>query len=310
MKTFKNLVDLMDFFKDEEFCHNFLKDLFWGGARENKQCPRCSSCNINEFKDYKKNRCQTCKFEFSIRKNTIFDDSKVTLKKWFMVIYLANSNKKGINSIAISKQVGITQKTAWFMLQRIKNASTSAMFGNQFKGTVEIDEAYIGGSESNRHTKDKKLTGEKPKTVVLGMINRETGMAKAMKVPTAEKDFLLPKINLNVARGSTIVTDTYHAYKDLKKNYKHKTVKHSAGEYVRVESKTAFQIHTNTIEGFWSLVKRTINGTHHWISKKHINKYLGEMSFRYNTSDMQDNDRFIGFLQISFKKLTYKQLIA
>lgn len=277
MKNFKNLIDLMDFFKDEEFCHNFLKNLFWGENRENKKCPHCGSCNVNEFKDFKKNRCYDCKFEFSIRKNTIFDDSKVSLKKWFMVIYLANSNKKGINSIAISKQVGITQKTAWFMLHRIKNASTSAMFSNQFKGTVEIDEAYIGGSESNRHSKDRKL-GEKEKTVVIGMINRETGMAKAMKVPSSEKEWLLPKINVNVARGSTIVTDTYHAYKDLKKNYKHKTVKHSAGEYSRNEKdnegRTAFKVHTNSIEGFWSLVKRTINGTHHWISKKHINKYI------------------------------------
>lgn len=313
MKKFNNIIDLMSFFKDEEFCHNFLKNLFWGEKRENKKCPHCGSCSLNEFKDFKKNRCYDCKFQFSIRKNTIFDDSKVSLKKWFMVIYLANSNKKGINSIAISKQVGITQKTAWFMLQRIKNASTTAMFGNQFQGTIEIDEAYIGGSETNRHSKDRKL-GEKPKTVVIGMINRETGQAKAMKVPSAEKEWLLPKINVNVARGSTIVTDTYHAYKDLKKNYKHKTVKHSAGEYSRNErdneGRTAFKVHTNSIEGFWSLVKRTINGTHHWISKKHINKYLGEMSFRYNTSDMQDNERFVNFLQISFKKLTYKELIC
>jgi transposase-like protein len=184
------------------------------------------------------------------------------------------------------------------------------MFKNEFEGTVEIDEAYIGGSESNRHAKDKKENGEKPKTVVLGMVNRDTGCVKAMKVPTAEKDFLLPKINLNVKNGSTIVTDSYHAYKDLKKNYTHKSVKHSAGEYVRIEAKTAFKVHTNSIEGFWSLVKRTINGTHHWISKKHTNKYLAEMSFRYNTKELSDSARFVNFLQISFKKLTYKDLIS
>lgn len=142
------------------------------------------------------------------------------------------------------------------------------------------------------------------------MVNRETKQVKAMKVPTAEKDFLLPKINLSVKKGSTIVTDTYHAYKDLKKNYTHKSVKHSAGEYVRIENTTAFKIHTNTIEGFWSLVKRTINGTHHWISKKHTNKYLAEMSFRYNTKELSDNERFVNFLQMSFKKLTYKDLIS
>jgi transposase-like protein len=310
MKTFKNLIDIMDFFETEEFCHNFLKDTFWGKNRENKSCPSCGSSHIHEFKDFKKNRCYDCKFEFSIRKNTIFDDSKISLKKWFMVIFLANSNKKGVNSHAVARQVGITQKSSWFMLQRIKNASVVAMFDNQFEGTVEIDEAYLGGSETNRHAKDKKLTGEKDKTVVIGMVNRETKQVKSMKIPTNEKDFLLPKINLNVKQGSTIITDTYQAYKDLKKNYTHKTVKHSAGEYCRVESKTAFKIHTNSIEGFWSLVKRTINGTHHWISKKHTNRYLAEMSFRYNTKASGDNERFMNFLQMTFTKFTYKELIA
>ena len=293
MKNFKNLIDLMDFFKDEKFCHNFLKDLFWGKNRENKKCPRCGSRSINEFKYFKKNRCYDCKFEFSIRKNTIFDDSKVSLRKWFMVIYLANSNKKGINSYAVARQVGVTQKTAWFMLHRIKNASTKAMFKNEFQGTVEIDEAYIGGKEGNKHK--SKRTGDN-KAVVIGIINRETGQSKAMKVPSSEKEWLLPKVYMNVKDKSTIVTDTCHAYKDLKKNYTHKTVKHSAGEYYREEKnkegRTAFKVHTNSIEGFWSLVKRTINGTHHWVSKKHINKYLGEMSFRYNTSDIADNERF------------------
>ena len=299
----------MEFFKDEKFCHNFLKDMFWGKNRENKSCPSCGSKHVHEFTDYKKNRCYDCKFEFSIRKNTIFDDSKISLRKWFMVIFLANSNKKGVNSHAVARQVGITQKSSWFMLQRIKNASAVAIFDNQFSGTVEIDEAYLGGSETNRHAKDKKL-GEKEKTVVIGMVNRETKQVKSMKVPTSKKDFILPKINLNVKQGSTIVTDTYHAYKDLKRNYTHKTVKHSAGEYMRVESKTAFKVHTNSIEGFWSLVKRTINGTHHWISKNHTNRYLTEMSFRYNTKESNDNERFVNFLQMAFTKLTYKELIA
>lgn len=311
MKNFNNLIDLMDFFKDEEFCHNFLKNLFWGENRENKKCPHCGSCNVNEFKDYKKNRCYDCKFEFSIRKNTIFDDSKISLKKWFMVIYLANSNKKGVSSLAVARQVGVTQKTSWFMLQRIKNASVGLMFKNQFDGTTEIDEAYIGGKYENMHTSKKQTEPEK--TAVIGMVNRDTKEVKAMRVPTAEKEFLLPKINMNVKKGSTIVTDNYHAYKDLKNHFSHKMVKHSAKEYVRNEvdaqGRIAFKVHTNSIEGFWSQVKRTINGTHHWISKKHINKYLAEMSFRYNTKMLSDNTRFVNFLKTSFNKLTYKQLV-
>ncbi len=271
---FKNIMDLTDFFKDEEFCHNFLKDKFWGANRENMKCPHCGSVHITEFADYKKNRCGDCKLEFSIRKNTIFDNSKISLKKWFMVIFLANSNKRGASSCDIARKVGVTQKTAWFMLHRIKNADSLSINNKTFSGTVEIDEAYIGGKEGNRHAKDKKETGEKEKTVVLGMVNRETGQVKAMKVPTAEKEWLLPKINMTVEKGSTIITDTYQAYKALKKKYKHKSVKHSSGEYVKIDAKTAFKIHTNTVEGFWAIVKKTINGTHYWISKKHTQAYL------------------------------------
>lgn len=308
MKTFKNIMDLMKFFKTEEFCHNFLKDMFWGKERENIKCPRCGSCHITEFTDVTKNRCKDCKLEFSIRKNTIFDNSKIPLQKWFMVIFLVNSNKRGTSSHDIARKVGITQKSAWFMVHRIKNADGFSILNKEFQGTVEIDEAYIGGLEGNRHAKDKKETGEKEKTVVLGMVNRDTGCVKAMKVPSAEKDFLLPKINMTVKKGSTIITDTYQAYKDLKKNYKYKSVKHSAGEYVRIDAKTAVKIHTNSVEGFWAIVKRTINGTHHWVSKKHIQSYLNEMSFRYDTRYFNDNERFMFFLQKAFGKLTYEML--
>ena len=181
----------MEFFKNEEFCHNFLKNMFWGEGRENKICPICGSNHVHEFKDYKKNRCYDCKFEFSIRKNTIFDDSRVSLRKWCMVIFLANSSKKGVNSHAVARQVGITQKTAWFMLQRIKNASGVATFNDKLSDTVEVDEAYLGAKEGNKHTNTKGLVD---KTPVIGMVNRETKQVKAMKSPTAEKDFYFLKL--------------------------------------------------------------------------------------------------------------------
>ncbi len=301
-------MDLMKFFHSEEFCHSFLKNMFWGEGRENMKCPKCGSVHITEFSDVKKNRCKDCKLEFSIRKNTIFDNSKISLQKWFMVIFLVNSNKRGASSHDIGRKVGITQKTAWFMVHRIKNADGFSISNKEFDGTVEIDEAYIGGRESNRHAKDKKETGEKEKTVILGMVNRDTKQVKAMKVPTAEKEFLLPKINMTVKKGSTIVTDTYMAYKSLKKRYKHKSVKHCNGEYVRTEAQTAFKVHTNTVEGFWAIVKKTINGTHHWVSKKHIQSYLNEMTFRYDTRYFNDNERFMFFLQKAFGKLTYEAL--
>jgi transposase-like protein len=320
-KHFKNLVDLMDFFKDEEFCHNFLKNLFWGENRENKKCPNCQSCNVIEFADFKKNRCQTCKFEFSIRKNTIFDDSKVPLRKWFMVIYLANSNKKGVNSLTVARQVGITQKTAWFMLHRIREVMKGG--NSPFDGITEVDEAYFGGKEGNKHTINKFKS---EKTAVIGLVNRDTKQVKAVSIPNADKENLLPKIGCNVAMGSTVITDTYNAYKNLKNNFKHYTIKHSENEtvgsriklknteimseYVRLDSRIAFKIHTNTIEGFWSQVKRGIYGIYHWASKKHINRYLNEYTFRYNGKENCDFKNFVNwFSNCEGKKVVYANLI-
>ena len=305
--NFRNIIELVEFFRTEEICVKFLKSILWvNGAK----CPHCGGCEIMEYKsDFKRNRCKSCKKDFSIKAGTIFEDSNIPLKKWFMAMYIFNAHKKGISSVQLAKDISITQKSAWFILQRLRHASKN-LFINEFEGVTEIDEAYIGGSESNRHAKDKKENGEKPKTVVIGLVNRDTKQVKAMKVPTAEKDFLLPKINLNVKNGSTIVTDSYHAYKDLKNNFTHKSVKHSAGEYVRIEATTAFKIHTNSIEGFWSLVKRGINGTYHWVSKKHINKYLAEYSMRYNSREMSDVARFELFCNNTQGKLLYKDLIA
>lgn len=305
--NFRNIIELVEFFRTEEICVKFLKSILWvNGAK----CPHCGGCEIMEYKsDFKRNRCKSCKKDFSIKAGTIFEDSNIPLKKWFIAMYIFNAHKKGISSVQLAKDISITQKSAWFILQRLRHASKN-LFTNEFEGVTEIDEAYIGGSESNRHAKDKKENGEKPKTVVIGLVNRDTKQVKAMKVPTAEKDFLLPKINLNVKNGSTIVTDSYHAYKDLKKNYKHKSVKHSAGEYVRIEAKAAFKVHTNSIEGFWSLLKRGINGTYHWVSKKHINKYLAEYSMRYNSREMSDVARFELFCNNIQGKLLYKDLIA
>ena len=236
------------------------------------------------------------------------------------------------NSYTLPALFGIFSLYMWISIFGIK-AFFSKIFNNQFSGTVEtegsqiklkklrndlqIDECYIGGSEANKHTvnkfKSETSFGVSQKTAVIGMFERETKQMKAVAVDNADKECLLPKIGCNVKEKAMIITDAYSAYNDLRRNYKHKSVKHSANEYVRneldIDGRIAFKIHANTIEGFWSQVKRTILGTHHWISKKHINKYLNEMSFRYNTKEMSDNDRFMDFLQLSFKKLTYKELI-
>lgn len=303
--NFKNLIELVEFFKTEEKCVKYLKSILW---KNGAFCPHCGCAEIMEYKDFKRNRCKVCKKDFSIKQNTIFQDSNISLKKWFMAMYLFNAHKKGISSCQLAKDIGVSQPTAWFMLGRLRFAS-KGLFKKQFEGITEIDEAYLGGSEANKHAKEK-AKGAKPKIVVIGMVNRETKQVKAIKVSTAEKDVLLPKIALGVKKGSCIVTDTHHAYKDLKKNYTHKTVKHSAGEYARIEARTAFKIHTNAIEGFWSLLKRGLNGTYHWASKKHINGYLAEYSLRYNNRALLDSAKFQNFFNTIQGKLSYKQLIA
>jgi transposase-like protein len=300
MIKFENLLQMLDKLKTEQECINYFVKMRWEGE---VKCPHCTHDKVYSFADKKRFKCKKCSQIFSYKTGTIFENTKVSMRKWFLAIYIHASHKKGISSHQLAKDVGTTQKTAWFMLQRIR-----CLMSNQDKepmgGTTEIDEAYFGGKEENKH-KHKKHTAVK--TVVIGMINRETGEARAMKVPNAEKDFLLPKIRLNVKTNSIICTDTLHAYNDLKKHYKHHKIKHSAGEYVRKIE--AFKVHTNAIEGYWSYVKRGIYGIYHWCSKKHVQGYLNEFSFRYSQRGFTDITKFNILLAKTETRLTYKQLI-
>ena len=303
-------------FNSEEKCHKFLKSILWSNG---KKCPHCGSDKITEFtKNFKRNRCQKCKVDFSIRKGTIFDDSRLPLQKWFMAIYLIGSNKKGISSVALAEQIGITQKSAWFMLQRIRNASNTSFFNEPLKNEIEIDEAYFGGKAENMHmSKRVKAKGIYKKTAVLGMVERNN-IAKAIKVENTQANTLQKEIYNNVEKGTILMTDEHKAYQSISNRYNHKVVNHSADEYVkegftnkRGEERKTFKVHTNTIEGYWAWVKRGIYGIHHWVSEKHMQKYLNDYSFKYNTKDLQNNERFVMFLQnVISNKLTYKDLIS
>lgn len=300
---FKNIMDLLEAFPTEQACVEYLIDVRHNGKMN---CPNCECEKVYAFKDGKTFKCAECKKRFSVRLGSIFQDSNIPLKKWFMAIYLITNHKKGISSVQLGKDIGVTQKSAWFMLHRLRHASKTNSF--EFQGTVEADECYVGGTESNKHTKDKFKS---EKAVVFGLVERESKKAKSFVVESADKENLLPKIGCNVKAGANVITDSYHAYNNLKNNYKHDVVKHSAGEYVRVDARTSVKIHTNTIEGYWGLVKRTINGTYHWVSKKHLQKYLVECDFRYNTKEFEiESARFDCFLQNKASKLSYKKLIA
>ena len=291
-------------FKDENTCRDWLAEKRWGG-HDKAVCPHCNHnvCYIHTGID--RYTCQSCAKQFSVRANTIFEGSRLPLVKWYISIYLFTSMKKGISSIQLAKYIEVTQKTAWFMLHRIREVMKGG--NSPFDGITEVDEAYFGGKEGNKHTINKFKS---EKTAVIGLVNRDTKQVRAVAIPNADKENLLPKIGMNIKSNSTIVTDTYHSYKNLKNNYKHHTIKHSAKEYVRLDSRVAFKIHTNTIEGFWSQVKRGIYGVYHWASAKHINRYLNEYAFRYNGKENTDFCNFDNwFGSCEGKKVVYANLI-
>ena len=307
--NFHNLIELTDFFKTEDDC---IKYLYERRIKNNIPCHYCGCKNCSYLpKNSSRIRCRKCKRLYSVRVGTIFQDSNVPLRKWFMAMYIFLSHKKGISSCQLAKDISVSQPTAWFMLQRIREVMKNDN-NNKFDGTTEIDEAYLGGSETNKHA-DKKNKTEK--TCIIGLVNRDTKQVKAYKVSSNEKDNLLPKIYLNCKDKSNIFTDSYNGYDDLKKYYNHEFVKHCAGEYNRDkkdnQGRTAYKINTNSIEGFWSQLKRGIYGVYHWASNKHIQRYVNEFAFRYNTRALPDFERFNNFLlRVESRTLKYSCLVG
>lgn len=310
---FSSLLDFQNFFKTEKKAVNYFIKMRWNG---NVTCPY-KECDNNKnqcytLKSEKDFKCASCGKTFSYKTGTIFENSKISMTKWFLAIYLHTAHKKGISSPQLAKYLKVRQATAWFILHRLRHVGKNFFGKVEFSGTTEVDECYVGGTESNKH-KDKKFTSQK--TAIIGLVNRETKQAKAFVVESPNKEELLPKIGGNIKAKSVVITDTYGVYKDLKNNFSHKTVKHINNEYVKneldIDGRVAFKVHTNTVEGFWSIVKRTINGTHHWISKKHTQAYLAEMEVRYNTKEQDDNIRFERFVsKVSGLRLKYTTLIA
>jgi transposase-like protein len=304
LHEFGSLIEVFKAFSDEKRCLEYLKQLRWKDGI--KTCPRCQSEKIYSFKDGKRYSCGNCLKQFTIKVGTIFEGSKLELSKWFAAIYLITSRKKGISSVQLAKDLDVTQKTSWFLLHRIRAAMRQEYF-TMIETIAEVDETYVGGKEKNK-AKKKRVEGNqgrstKTRTPIVGILERGKGV-RAKKIENASRTELHEFIMYNVFPKSKLMSDEWRGYNGLSKIFNHQRVKHKNEEYVRGEC------HTNGIEGFWSLLKRGVIGIYHSMSRKHLDRYIDEFVYRYNTIYLSDIDRFLkAFGKIDFR-LKYEDLIA
>lgn len=300
----KTLQQAIKHFSDDLLCINFVASLRWADGVA--VCPRCESDKTSFLSTRKIWKCKACKKQFSVKVGTIFEDSPIGLDKWLMAIWMITNCKNGISSYEIHRAIGITQKSAWFLLHRIRLAMESGSL-EKLSGEIEIDETYIGGAAKNMHKSKRervvKGRGMAHKAAVMGMLERK-GRVKAKVIAWADTVTLNENIEANIEAGSTVMTDGHGGYRLMSDDYIHEVIDHAV-EYVRDN------VHTNSIENFWSLLKRAIKGTYVSVAPEHLQKYVEEQSFRFNARKGNDKQRFLGVVgAVSGKRLTYKELIG
>lgn len=290
-------------FPDEEAARKFFETRRWG---DEPVCGHCGSVNVAETKDHKPMayRCRDCRKHFSVRTGTVLAESRLPLQKWLLAIYMLTSARKGIPSTQMARELGITQKSAWFLAQRIRETWLKAHDGDDMGDHTQVDETYVGGKAANRHADQKDgKRGMSGKVAVMG-IRDETGQVRAAPVSNTKRPTVQGFVAQHAPHGGTVVTDQFAAYTGLNRmGYNHVTVNHAAGEWIKEMA------HTNGIESFWSLLKRGYIGVYHYMSAKHLHRYVDEFSYRHNTRNVGTLD-FISMTieRMADKRLTYRRL--
>lgn len=307
MDTPKTLLEAVRYFSDLDRCEEYMRSLRWPGTVPT--CPECGSKNLGEIKTLRLLRCRDCRRKIYTKRGTIFEDSPLGLDKWFVAVWCVANCKNGISSWELSRAIGVQQKSAWFMLHRIRKAM-EIDDGGKFGGPTEADTTYVGGRAENMHKSNRekiiKGRGAVGKTPVHGVIQRRTESAlsqvRAIVLSREDGDTLVGDIRRRVASGAEVYTDEARAYEGLAKTHQHAAIDHSR-EYV------AGNVHTNGMENFWALLKRSLGGTYVAVAPFHLTRYVAEQVFRFNERAGDDAARFKSVLSRVFgRRLTYRVL--
>jgi transposase-like protein len=298
-----SLIEAIRHFSDLDVCTEFVAELRWP---DGPFCPRCGSVEYSYLTTRRIWKCKDCQRQYSVKVGTIFEDSKLGLDKWLPAVWLAANSKNGISSHELGRALGVTQKSAWFMLHRIRLAMQTKSF-LKLSGEVEADETFIGGKTGNKHPRKKQgkpRGGPGGKTPVFGVKERD-GRIHAEVVPDVKGDTLKPKLVQAVEQGSSVYTDQSPAYRGLEGfGFDHATVNH-AERYVDG------RVHTNGLENFWALLKRGLSGTYVSVDPDHLFRYVDERVFAYNLRHHTDFGRFSALLgSVADRRLTYSDVIS